>query len=423
MLTAALPLPVVPAAPASPTPEAPGAPPSEPGAFARELQQARGDEPAPRNETRADSREDAPAEPADEPDADDPAPASAARSLREWMLHPLRRDATGPRPAGTGPAADPSLDAEAMPAAEATELRGARPDDTNPSLTPDPSLLAPWLHAPRTPVPPAAGGVAARAGDEGLATVAPAAATGGPVPDADAGPLPAASAHAERPDRRLHGGADAADPRAAGSRTALPAGAEAPTADTSPLAAAAAGTARPAEAAATPQPAPAFAAELQRATQALQPEPGAPAPREVRLGSPVTTPEFVPSLSAEVALLARDGVQEARLQLNPAELGPVAVRITVDGDRAQVHLAVDHATTLQVLDQALPSLAAALRDQGLTLSGGGVFQQSRQQNARDEGNPGAQPPWMRGRTGADEPAAEPAAVRRVVHRGGLDVYA
>jgi flagellar hook-length control protein FliK len=54
------------------------------------------------------------------------------------------------------------------------------------------------------------------------------------------------------------------------------------------------------------------------------------------------------------------------------------VRIELDGLTAQVHLGAEHAATRQVLEQAMPLLAGSLREAGLTLAGGGVFEQPRQ---------------------------------------------
>jgi flagellar hook-length control protein FliK len=67
------------------------------------------------------------------------------------------------------------------------------------------------------------------------------------------------------------------------------------------------------------------------------------------------------------------------LHLNPAEMGLVQVQIVVDGQQAQVSFMSDQAETRVVLERGLPELASALRDSGLTLSGGGVFQQPREQ--------------------------------------------
>ncbi|HEX2009753.1 MAG TPA: flagellar hook-length control protein FliK, partial [Roseateles sp.] len=76
---------------------------------------------------------------------------------------------------------------------------------------------------------------------------------------------------------------------------------------------------------------------------------------------------------------------QAELHLNPSEMGPVQVQIVVDGQQAQVSFHSDQAETRAVLERSLPELASALRDSGLTLSGGGVFQQ-----AQDQGRPAPQ---------------------------------
>jgi flagellar hook-length control protein FliK len=94
------------------------------------------------------------------------------------------------------------------------------------------------------------------------------------------------------------------------------------------------------------------------------------------------SPAFAPALGARVVLLLRDGVREARLQINPADLGPVSVRIALDGSIARVELLADKTPTRIALEQALPALAGALRDAGLTLGGGGVFDA-----AHDRGDP------------------------------------
>ncbi|RZJ02203.1 MAG: flagellar hook-length control protein FliK [Rubrivivax sp.] len=94
------------------------------------------------------------------------------------------------------------------------------------------------------------------------------------------------------------------------------------------------------------------------------------------LHAPLHSPAFSPELGTRVSLMAVNGVQHAELQLNPAEMGPVNVQIVVDGGQAQVSFHAVQAETRQALEQSLPDLAAALQGQGLTLSGGGVFQQA-----------------------------------------------
>jgi flagellar hook-length control protein FliK len=84
------------------------------------------------------------------------------------------------------------------------------------------------------------------------------------------------------------------------------------------------------------------------------------------------SPDFAPALGLQVSILVREGVQEARLHLNPAEMGPIAVQIALEGQNAQVHFQADHAATREALQASLPELAAALQDNGFMLSGGGV---------------------------------------------------
>jgi flagellar hook-length control protein FliK len=160
--------------------------------------------------------------------------------------------------------------------------------------------------------------------------------------------------------------------------------------------------------------------------------PATPAPYAAQIAAPVGSPEFAPGLSAQLSVMVRDGLQEARLQLNPAEMGPITVQIQLDGPKAQVTLVAEQAPTRQALEQAMPTLAGALREEGLTLTGGGVFeqapqnaqQQQQQQAQRDAAaaltrRAGRQP------SGDDDPLAMPAAAaaRAGSRRGVLDVYA
>nr|WP_295085336.1 flagellar hook-length control protein FliK [uncultured Roseateles sp.] len=107
---------------------------------------------------------------------------------------------------------------------------------------------------------------------------------------------------------------------------------------------------------------------------------------QISLPQPLHSAAFAPEMAARLSVLASQGVQEAHLHLNPAEMGPVAVQIVVDGQQAQVSFHADNAQTREVLERGLPDLAAALRENGLTLSGGGVFQQ--QMNQQGQANPG-----------------------------------
>lgn len=121
---------------------------------------------------------------------------------------------------------------------------------------------------------------------------------------------------------------------------------------------------------------PSFAAAMAQAQLPAAAADIPPTSAEATLQAPLHSDAFAPELGARVSLMAADGVQTAELQLNPAEMGPVAVQIVMDGAQAQVSFHAVQAETRQALEQCMPDLAAALQAQGLTLSGGGVFQQS-----------------------------------------------
>lgn len=174
--------------------------------------------------------------------------------------------------------------------------------------------------------------------------------------------------------------------------------------------------ARSTDAAATP-PAAVLAPQA-----AAQPAVGGAAP-VLTLTTPLGSPDFSQALAAQLTTLARDGVHEAQLQLNPAEMGPIAVQIVVDGSQAQVDFAAAQAATRQALEASLPSLAAALQTLGLTLSGGGVFEQGSASHDERPGEPASRGSRRVGSAGGEPSAAGGQTVALRARAGLLDLYA
>ena len=180
---------------------------------------------------------------------------------------------------------------------------------------------------------------------------------------------------------------------------------------------------------------------------------------ESRVETPFGHPDFADEMVAHVAQhasLSRHGLREVTLHLNPVEMGPVSVRIAIEGSVASVDFAATQAATRQQLEQSLPALAAALGEDGLSLGsssvgetapvassgassdslaggsggsgGSGAFQEGR---ARDAGGQQASSrqgsgfvvDLPEGRVRPADPV-EPAPVRRSPTRaGGLDLFA
>lgn len=143
----------------------------------------------------------------------------------------------------------------------------------------------------------------------------------------------------------------------------------------------------------------------------------APVRAEATIAVPLDSPAFAPTLGAQISLFTRDGVQTARLQLNPAEMGPITVQIALDGNAARVDFQADLASTRVLIEASLPALAGALQEAGMTLAGGGVSQQpSSHQPPPQAEQPGGP---RRGEDRATDTAAQPLPTRVHTHSRGL----
>ncbi len=139
---------------------------------------------------------------------------------------------------------------------------------------------------------------------------------------------------------------------------------------------------------------------------------------------PVDSPEFAAAFGLQVGTLARDGIQRAELHLNPTDMGPVSIQITLDGTQARVDFGADVAATRHAIENGLPELASALRDAGFTLAGGGVSQHGGS-NGGQGGDVGADPSAAR-RNAPEAVTRLDAAAQRAARRiaaGGVDLYA
>lgn len=146
-----------------------------------------------------------------------------------------------------------------------------------------------------------------------------------------------------------------------------------------------------------------------------------PASASATVSTPVGDPGFHEALAAQVSVFARGGLSKAELHLNPAELGPVSVHITMHGDQARVDFGADRAQTRQVIEAGWAQLAASLQDAGFTLSGGGVSEQAQRQASERE----AARPSGRGERSADTDDVPVASIVAARPRAGsaLDLYA
>lgn len=93
--------------------------------------------------------------------------------------------------------------------------------------------------------------------------------------------------------------------------------------------------------------------------------------------------EWASELGNRVSMMARDGLEVAHLRLNPANLGTLEVRISVQNDQAQVHFLSQHAHVRDALEASLPRLREMMQDGGLSLADVDISDQS---PAREQDN-------------------------------------
>lgn len=145
------------------------------------------------------------------------------------------------------------------------------------------------------------------------------------------------------------------------------------------------------------------------------------------LPTPVTHPQFGEAVGQRVVWMVGQQQQSAQIQLNPQELGPMSVRVEIQGDQATVHLAALHATTREALDAALPRLREMLADSGFTQVNVNVSSSGSQAGQQAQGQASGQGQGFTGRSGAGsggEPGdAPPTVLESGLPRSGIDLFA
>jgi flagellar hook-length control protein FliK len=135
----------------------------------------------------------------------------------------------------------------------------------------------------------------------------------------------------------------------------------------------------------------------------------------------VDTPEFGQGVAGQVSSMLDGKLTSAVLQVNPPQLGPVEVRIAVQGDHAQVWFVSHSATTRDALESSSTNLRDMLGAQGF----GQVSVDVSPRNSEQRPPPG-QPydEGLRANPGAAKDAASPASAARArIPTSALDAYA
>ena len=110
-----------------------------------------------------------------------------------------------------------------------------------------------------------------------------------------------------------------------------------------------------------------------------------PVPLAMTLATPMHHANWGQAMGERVVWMTNANIQEAEIQLNPRELGPIGIKVTMQNDQTHVSFVAQNATTREALEQALPRLREMLSENGLQLGQSDVSQHGSKER---DGEPG-----------------------------------
>lgn len=132
---------------------------------------------------------------------------------------------------------------------------------------------------------------------------------------------------------------------------------------------------------------------------------------------PVGHAQWADEIGSRMTMMVEQGKHTASLRLSPEHLGPLEVRITMNGDQASVQFGAQHVDTRNALENALPRLREMFASQGLSLADANVSREP----PRQQSNPGSQSSSSSAGFASEEGATTVSAAQ--VRLGLLDAYA
>ncbi|HDS1149165.1 MULTISPECIES: flagellar hook-length control protein FliK [Stenotrophomonas] len=130
---------------------------------------------------------------------------------------------------------------------------------------------------------------------------------------------------------------------------------------------------------------------------------------------------FDQAMGARLGWLADQKIGHAHIRLSPDDMGPVDVRLQLNGDKVHASFSSPHVDVRQALESSLPRLRELLGEQGFQLAHADVGHQAPGGDGNASGSPGGG-----GMAGDGEPTPGEASVspaQLIRQRGLLDAYA
>lgn len=133
---------------------------------------------------------------------------------------------------------------------------------------------------------------------------------------------------------------------------------------------------------------------LQPADTTLQPNQSVP---KLTVDTPVANPSWGTEVGQKIAWMSASDHHVAELHLNPPNLGPMEVKLTIHNDQATIQFVSHHQEVRAALESALPRLREMMMDNGIALGNATVDSGSFQQSAfNQQERPRQQTTFMQG---------------------------
>lgn len=138
------------------------------------------------------------------------------------------------------------------------------------------------------------------------------------------------------------------------------------------------------------------------------------------LNAPVGSSGFAKELGQQITWLSGQDVKQAQIRLNPQDLGPLDVKVSVEHGRVDVAFFAQHPAAAAAVQQGLGQLHQMLGGQGLSLGHATVGQHAQQQSGSQQPPQGQSASSGDAEAGAETPVT---SVLRQVAIGLVDAFA
>lgn len=96
----------------------------------------------------------------------------------------------------------------------------------------------------------------------------------------------------------------------------------------------------------------------------------------VTVDTQIGRPQWAEAFNSRVLLLSQDQIPSAQIKLNPAELGPVEIRLSMNKDQTHIHFIAQHSEVRDAIEEAFPRLRELMGQSGVNLGDVNVSQHS-----------------------------------------------